>query len=396
MSRYKKWISTLTSAQNYPDSWVPGTTLAGMTVRGIVHIAKGGDKVRIKLSNPLGFGNIKILGVTIGIQGENGNDIVPGTLRTVKWFGNEQTTIVQGSSVLSDSIKLKIPNNTNISISIYTDPSNNVLAPKHPLSFQDNYIGTGNGNFVNDVSGNNFIVDPNAVDFPEMGIQMTPLYYVSEIQVKLCSCYKTIVAIGDSITNGPFTTPNENKRWPNYLSRRMLLNKCKRTVVNQGLGGNLLQLNPSFRGAGPNLLSRYGREILQVKRVKYVIVLIGINDITNGATTNDLIQGYKNLLRNLKTVNKHLVIYGGTILPANILSPSEMIVRNEVNNWIKYESSYDGVIDFAKAMASPNDSNELNPIYNSGDGLHPNDLGTRRMANTVDMSLFGCCENRKI
>jgi lysophospholipase L1-like esterase len=46
------------------------------------------------------------------------------------------------------------------------------------------------------------------------------------------------------------------------------------------------------------------------------------------------------------------------------------------------------VIDFDRAMRDPADRLRLNPAYDSGDHLHPNDAGMAAMAAAVPLGLF--------
>jgi lysophospholipase L1-like esterase len=61
-------------------------------------------------------------------------------------------------------------------------------------------------------------------------------------------------------------------------------------------------------------------------------------------------------------------------------------VRAAVNHWIRTCGQYDGVADFASAVADPADPQRLNPAYNSGDSLHPNDAGYRAIAAAINLS----------
>lgn len=56
-----------------------------------------------------------------------------------------------------------------------------------------------------------------------------------------------------------------------------------------------------------------------------------------------------------------------------------------MNNWIRTCGEYDAVVDFAKAVADPADPDELNPAYNSGDSLHPNDAGYQAIAAAINL-----------
>ena len=70
------------------------------------------------------------------------------------------------------------------------------------------------------------------------------------------------------------------------------------------------------------------------------------------------------------------------------MSPADFLraeaIRDQVNHWIRSSGEYDAVADFATAVADPADPEELNPAYNSGDFLHPNDAGYRAIAATIN------------
>jgi lysophospholipase L1-like esterase len=46
------------------------------------------------------------------------------------------------------------------------------------------------------------------------------------------------------------------------------------------------------------------------------------------------------------------------------------------------------VIDFDRAMRDPARPARMLPAYDSGDHLHPNDLGMQAMANAIPLQLF--------
>jgi lysophospholipase L1-like esterase len=51
-----------------------------------------------------------------------------------------------------------------------------------------------------------------------------------------------------------------------------------------------------------------------------------------------------------------------------------------VNDWIRAKKRAEGLIDFDKLLEDPNDSKHINPTYDCGDHLHPNDKGYQAMA----------------
>ena len=62
-------------------------------------------------------------------------------------------------------------------------------------------------------------------------------------------------------------------------------------------------------------------------------------------------------------------------------------LRRRVNAWIRATHAVDGVVDWDRAMRVPGDAARLNPAYDSGDGLHPNNRGYRAMGDAVPLSL---------
>jgi hypothetical protein len=50
--------------------------------------------------------------------------------------------------------------------------------------------------------------------------------------------------------------------------------------------------------------------------------------------------------------------------------------------------SYDAVIDFDKVLRDPAQPVRLRPEFDSGDHVHPNDLGHRAMADAIDLKFF--------
>ena len=86
-----------------------------------------------------------------------------------------------------------------------------------------------------------------------------------------------------------------------------------------------------------------------------------------------------------------LKIFGATLTPfkgAVYWTPAGEAKREAVNNWIRTSHAFDGVIDFAKAIQDRLNPLYINPAYNSGDNLHPNDAGYQAMANAINLALL--------
>ena len=74
---------------------------------------------------------------------------------------------------------------------------------------------------------------------------------------------------------------------------------------------------------------------------------------------------------------KGLKIYGGTITPiknTSYWSETHENIRQSINQWIRMEGNFDGVIDFDKVLAAPNAPSAILENLQS-DWLHPNAEG---------------------
>ncbi|MBV9801136.1 MAG: SGNH/GDSL hydrolase family protein, partial [Solirubrobacterales bacterium] len=218
----------------------------------------------------------------------------------------------------------------------------------------------------------------------------------------------SVVAFGDSITDGAASQVGANDRWPNLLARRLDAARGDNapSVVDEGIGGNrVLNDSPCF---GVSALARFSRDVLSQTGVKDVILLEGINDIgfsqvtpanapiafgcftpNTNVSARQIEAGYEQLIA---MAHAHgLKMFGGILTPFKgsfYWSPAAEAKREAVNNWIRTSGAFDGVIDFAKAVEDPYNPQYFNPAYNSGDNLHPNDAGYQAMANAIDLALL--------
>jgi lysophospholipase L1-like esterase len=238
-----------------------------------------------------------------------------------------------------------------------------------------------------------------------------------------------LVALGNSITDGANTTTDANHRWPDLLALRLQTARdalgasqpdaaqpsaaqasaglvawgARIGVVNRGIGGNRLLRDPGEQPLfGRAALARFDRDVIATAGVRYMVVLIGINDIghpgtgtipaSEEPTPEELIAGYRQLIA--RAHEKGIAIYGATLTPfegtifPGYYSPEKEQIRQAVNNWIRSSDEFDGVIDFDRAVRDPSHPTRMLPAYDSGDHLHPNDLGMQAMANAIPLQLF--------
>jgi len=224
-------------------------------------------------------------------------------------------------------------------------------------------------------------------------------FLLSRVEVVAAPRTGAVAAFGDSITDGTRSTPDTNNRWPDHLARR-LASQGGFAVMNVAIAGNrVLSEGPApvgFGGnAGINALARFDRDVLALPGVTHVVVMEGINDIgTSGqngivATADDLIAAHKQMID--RAHERGLKIYGATLTPyegAAYFSPEGEAKRKALNQWIRTSGAYEGVIDFDMVVRDKSAPARINPAFDSGDHLHPNDAGYKAMGESIDLALF--------
>lgn len=91
--------------------------------------------------------------------------------------------------------------------------------------------------------------------------------------------------------------------------------------------------------------------------------------------------------KGVKALVATLTPFKGTIFPGYYSDAGEA-KRLAVNNFIRTNSTIDGVVDFDAAIRNPADPGSMLAQYDFGDHLHPNDAGYAAMANAVDLSML--------
>jgi lysophospholipase L1-like esterase len=372
-----------------PTPLLPNPANAGFanqTVRNIVYTSVGGNQLRVHLSNTFGTTALRIGGLWVGVD-LTGAQLVPGTSRPLTFGGHPSVTLPPGAQAVSDPVSMNVSPQEDLTISVYL-PVATGTATYHASAQQTNYIASGNR--------------ASAVSASAYTTTATSWYFVDGLDVRNATTPGTVVAFGDSITDGFQSQIGANDRWPNFLARRLdaVFGADAPAVVDEGIGGNRI-LNDSAC-FGVNALARLDRDMLSVAGVKDVILLEGINDIGFSQTPNtgctapntnvsaaQIEAGY---LQIINQAHLHgLKIFGGTLTPfkgAAYWSPAAETKREAVNNWILTSHAFDGVFNFAKAVQDRFDPLYFNPAYNSGDNLHPNDAGYEAMANAINLAVL--------
>jgi lysophospholipase L1-like esterase len=224
-------------------------------------------------------------------------------------------------------------------------------------------------------------------------------YMLSGVDTQAAPGAYSIVALGDSITDGHGATTNGNDRWTDVLAQRLQATAGRPGVLNEGIGGNHLLTD----GLGPNVLARFDRDVPAQTGVRYLIVLEGINDLGGleripGATqaahdelVRRMIGAYQQIIT--RSHAHGIRVYGATVMPdggSDYYHPDALSEqdRQRVNAWIREPGHFDGLIDFDKTTADPRNPRKLQPGDDSGDHLHPGPPGYRAMGEAIALSLF--------
>ena len=346
----------------------------GATVRQIVRISAPAHCVRIRISNEFGAVPMRLETVHVALAADGGAT-VPGSDHVLRFSGRIGITIPAGAPVVSDPGAWRLPALSRLALSVYLPQR--TVPPGHRLFEYVSYSG-------------------NATDATHMpGEQrLRTGALASQVQIVSPVATRTVVTLGDSITEGFGSTPNAFRGWPDRLAERLQSDPKADdwSVVDAGINSNRLLHN----GPGIGALARFDRDVLSVPGVAMVILLEGINDIgyshtrpAEAVTAQDIIAAYRQLIARAHAHG--IEIAAGTLMPfegAHYYTAEGEKMRQAVNHWIRTSGAFDGVIDFDAALRDPGHPTRVIPALQRGDDLHPNDAGYETMARAIDLALF--------
>lgn len=382
------WVGTWASSQQIPEpaNALPPDKLRDATLRQIVHLSVGGSELRVHLSNAFGTAPLHIDSVHIARPVTPASDEIDVTTdKALTFAGSSDVIIPAGAEYISDPVDYPMNASSNLAVTFYLrEPP--AQQTGHPGSRATSYVE--HGNLVSAVTL------PNAT-------KVDHWYQMAEVDVTGPADAVSIVALGDSITDGHATTTNGNDRWTDVLAER-LQNSAATShigVLNEGIGGNHLLTD----GLGPNAMARFNRDVLAQIGVRYVILFEGVNDLggltrlgevptaEHKALVAHILAAFQQMI--LRAHTQGIEVIGATITPyagSDYYHPTatDEQDRNAVNAWIRAPGHFDAVVDFDKTLRDPSHPDRLLPTYDSGDHLHPSPAGYRAMANAIPVSLF--------
>jgi lysophospholipase L1-like esterase len=362
-----------------------GLEFENQTLREIVHTSIGSGTVRVRLSNAYGKTTVEIGGAHLARRSQEA-DIVGGTDRKLTFGGRDGIAIPPDAEVVSDPVKLEVPAGSDLAISLYL-PKATAGAGIHYGAQQTSYVGPGDATGAEAIGG---------------AAKISSWVFLAAVDAQEPAMAATVVAFGDSITDGANSTSDANHRWPDTLAGRLGAAGMKFGVLNAGIGGNRVLNDPAANiRFGVNALARFDRDVLAQPGVKFAIVMEGINDLGHAGSSapaaeavsaEDIIGGLKQLIE--RAHEKGIRIFGATLTPfegtvfPGYFTPEKETRREAINEWIRHGKAFDGLVDFDKAVRDPQHPDRILPAYDSGDHLHPGDAGYKAMGEAIDLKLF--------
>jgi lysophospholipase L1-like esterase len=345
---------------------------AGQTVRQRIRLRRGGEAARLVLSNEFGRAPLVIDAVTVS------DDAFASTVPAL-CLGAVGWEIPVGATATSDPLPLSTTAGAELVVDCSVAADAEAGAWLHSAQ-QTGEVAPGSQLGRRRLAG---------------AERFTSLYWIAQVLVDGPACGPVVVALGDSITRGDATTADLDQRYPDHLQRRLLGAGVDGAVVlNAGIGGNRL-LQPVV---GPPMRDRFDRDVLGVGEATHVLILAGTNDIAlpsmlgqERPAAGEIVGGLRALAgrageHGVQPVLGTIAPFGGSSLKAFLADGNEG-VRRAVNDAITAQTDWP-FVDFAAALADPEDSGRLASAFDSGDGVHPGDDGARALAAAVDLAVF--------
>jgi lysophospholipase L1-like esterase len=354
----------------WSTSMSDGSTVSGSnyTCRFVARTTVSGDAVEVRLSNALGRAPLTVDRVSVGIR-SSGSSLTAAPV-PVTFGTSTSVTIPAGAEALSDSAALAVTVGQDVAVSVFVAMPNAPLS-YHALALERNACtdrGGSAGDHTLDAGGAAFTVGGNFD------------WWLDALAVHTGSATGTVVALGDSITDGACTGVDAHQRWTDVLAGRLA---GSLGAANQGISGNRLHAD----GAGPSALNRLQRDVLTLPGASTLFVYEGTNDIAGGADATTVLNAMQSIVSQARTAGLRAV--GATIIPragSFLWTPLMESYRQQVNQSIRGGTVFDSFVDFDQVVAAGGAGPVMDPRYDCGDRVHPNPTGLAAMGNAVPLS----------
>ena len=353
---------------------------SGQTVRQFARLSIGGPGLRIRFSNETGTEPLVIADAHVALPGSAAGSVDPTSDHSITFGGSTIARVPPGADLVSDPVAMAVQPLTRLAVSAFFR-SATIVQVGHLLASETNYLAPGDHSADGTMAG---------------ATSVTSGFYLTGLSVEVGTIPSgTVACLGDSITDGLYSTTDAEHRYPDRLAERLLASSRGRVgAIDAGLVGNTLLGGTQFGLGGPSGVARLGEDVFR-PGVRWLIVFEGINDIIyppdSGDTAAELIASYEQIVAQS---HEHAIkVFGATLTPfagsgPAYYSDAKEAIRQTVNAWIRTSGAFDGVVDVDAAVRDPTNPHRLQPAYDGGDHLHLDDTGYLVIANTVPISFF--------
>jgi hypothetical protein len=264
---FTTWATSIYTLRNYRQN------LNNHSLRQIIRISASGDKIRLKISNISGEKNLEIKMICIADLISK-SQIDTKTIKYLRFNGKSNVIIPKGKEIYSDTIMYPLKSISDIAISIYfgSVPKNK---SGHYYSRTFSYIEEGYK------ITNRIFSEKNKI---------SNWFFIEALEVSSENPKNTVVFFGDSITDGISGTNDTRNNYPDIFSAKLhqKIKTSEIAVINKGINGDRLTENG---------IKRYARDVLNIKGVKYIVCLYGVNDLNAlNITSSQIISAYKSII----------------------------------------------------------------------------------------------------
>ncbi len=229
-----RWVTTWGTAEEKcsikeNDDRMPNLPLEDTTVRQIIRVTTGGEKLRLRLSNQYGESDVTVKSLHLAKQGKaDASTIDTATDQVVTVNGTEEFVIPKGKVIVTDPVDFSVNALENIAITSYfgASPTKNITGHRgaRATTYQ--------------VSGNH--VSDETLTEPKTTLSW---FFLADASIWSTKESKAVVCFGDSITDGYGTDadylgkkPDSYTRWVDCFAKRLQENdKTKHFAMTTAL-----------------------------------------------------------------------------------------------------------------------------------------------------------------
>ncbi len=380
-SARREWVGTWATALTPASPFDTGRSLSGFedeSIRMIVQTSIGGGRVRIRLSNAYGAGDLIVGHATVARPAApSAPDLDPRTVRELSFGGSQAVTVPAGGEVLSDPVPMFVLPLSQLAVTLYL-PQATGPTSWHWFARQTAFVYDGD-----------HAAEPSGDGYTST---LEHFFFLAGVEVHRGRRGDgAVVILGDSISDGPFLPLDANQRWPDFLARRILGERHGARdlgVLNLALSGNAVTHDGDevgFPEIGPSGLHRLSEHVYVQPGVRTVIVTLGLNDIfLHDDPPEAITAGLQQIASELHQQGLRVLL--GTLGPATgdaTWTPEREATRQAVNEYVRTTQDADGVVDIDLALRDPANPSRLNPAFDMGDHVHPNEQGNMAIAGIV-------------